>query len=41
MGLINDPIQALEDARSKATFTDKVKKRLEAIIDSKLYSQRI
>ncbi len=36
MGLINDPVQALEDARSKATFTDKVKKRLESIIDSKL-----
>jgi len=36
MGLINNPIKALEDARNKTPFLEKVVGRLEAIIDSKL-----
>ncbi len=36
MGLINDPIQALENARNKTPFLDKIKQRLESIIDNKI-----
>ncbi len=36
MGLINNPIKALEDARNRTPFLEKVVERLEAIIESKL-----
>jgi len=36
MGLINNPIKALEDARNRTPFLEKVVGRLEAIIESKL-----